>query len=62
MTVAVAVACELPSAVIELGFKATLSFAAGPGVCVSVADPENDRSLAVMVYWPAFVVEVTVAL
>ena len=37
VTVAVAVEVEVPLATIEFGFNESATFAAGPGVCVSVA-------------------------
>src|SRR5690242_8324910 len=61
VTVAVAVAVEVPFATIDVGFKDRATFAAGPGVWVSVAGPETLPSIAVIVRSPAVVVLVTVA-
>ena len=48
LTVAVAFDVDEPSAVTELGFKLTLTFAAVPGVCVNVAELDTAPSLAVI--------------
>ena len=64
-TVAVAVDVDVPSAAIEGGSSATETPAAGPGTWVSVAVPDGGWlsvvSVAVIVDWPAVVVEVIVA-
>jgi hypothetical protein len=45
----VAVAVELPSAMIELGFSTTETFAAGPTVCFKTVRDNSAPSIAVIV-------------
>jgi hypothetical protein len=65
VTAAVAMVRETPSATIELGWRATLTFAAGPATWVSVAWSLRvdvaELSVAVIVTWPAVVELVIVA-
>ena len=65
MTVAVAVLVEVPLAAIEAGANDTVTLAAGPAVCVSVACPETlgetELSVAVILTWWAVAELVIVA-